>query len=319
METSLTDLGDLRAFCLVVDLGSITLAAKTLGEGKGSISRRLSRLEATVGVKLLRRTPRLVQATDEGVGFRTQVGRALDQLEDATAQLRNAQELPAGVLRVTAPYDLGVTVFAPLISEFVERFPGVSVDMVLTEAVLSFESHQIDVAIRAGASLPDSPSLVAQRLNNSYMSLYAAPGYLAKHGAPGKPEDLARHRIAAIRASGGKTTLALWKPEGSKRQKRVEVRVRVSIAATDHAFCREAALAGYAIAPLPSLLVGADLAAGRLVPVLAPYVLGEASVHLIYLGSRQLQPKIRAFRDFMLASCAGMGAGDGGRGRGIGR
>ena len=311
METPLTDLGDLRAFCLVVDLGSITAAAKALGEGKGSISRRLSRLEATVEVKLLRRTPRLVQATDEGIGFRTHVGRVLEQLDDATAQLRHAQALPSGNLRITAPYDLGVTVFAPLIAEFADRFPAVSVDMVLTEAVLNFESHQIDVAIRAGTSLRDSPSLVAQRLNESSLRLYAAPGYLSKYGAPARPEDLVRHRVAVIKAAGGKVTFTMWKPDGATQQKKAEVHLRAGIAATDHAFGREAALAGYAIAPLPSMLVGGDLAAGKLVPVLEPYVLGEASVYLVYLGSRQLQPKIRAFRDFMLASCVAAG----GRGR----
>jgi DNA-binding transcriptional LysR family regulator len=324
METSLTDLGDLRAFCLVVDLGSITAAAKALGEGKGSISRRLSRLEASVEVKLLRRTPRLVQATDEGVGFRTQVGRVLEQLDDATAQLRNAHALPSGNLRVTAPYDLGVTVFAPLIAGFVERYPGVSVDMVLTEAVLNFESHQIDVALRAAASLTDSPSLVAQRLNDFYMGLYAAPAYVAKHGTPATPEALARHRVAVTRPSVGKASLSMWKPGGApkkpknalsgkagtrgkgrspKTQKKIEVHVPACIAATDHAFCREAALAGHAIAPLPSMLVGGDLAAGRLVRVLEPYILGEGSVYLLHLGSRQLQPKIRAFRDFILESC----------------
>ncbi len=96
-------------------------------------------------MKLLRRTPRLVQATDEGIAFRGQVGRVLEQLDDATAALRNSRALVSGNLRVTAPYDLGVAAAsAPLVAELVERFPGVSVEMVLTEAVLNFESHQID-------------------------------------------------------------------------------------------------------------------------------------------------------------------------------
>jgi DNA-binding transcriptional LysR family regulator len=299
METPLTDLGDLRAFCLVVDLGSITAAAKALGEGKGSVSRRLSRLEATVEAKLLRRTPRLVQATDEGVAFRAQVGRVLEQLDDATATLRQARSLPSGNLRVTAPYDLGVTIFAPLIAEFAEMFPAVTVEMVLTEAVLNFESHQIDVALRPASSLHDSPSLVAHRLSSFYMGLYAAPSYLRTHGAPTKPEDLTRHRLAAIRAVGGTVSLTMWKV-GDAAKKKTELRVRASLAASDHAFCREAALGGYVIAPLPSILVGPDLESGRLVRILEPYVLGEASLYFVYLGSRLLQPKIRAFRDFMI-------------------
>jgi DNA-binding transcriptional LysR family regulator len=302
METQLTDLGDLRAFCLVVDLGSITAAAKALGEGKGSVSRRLSRLEATLEVKLLRRTPRLVEATDEGALFRTELGPVLDQLADATATLRKAQSLPSGNLRVTAPYDLGVTVFAPLIAEFAERFPGVTVEMVLTEAVLNFESHKIDVAIRAAAQLSDSPSLVAQRLSTFPIAMYAAPSYLAKHGVPAKPEELGRHRFAVIPAWAAKASLSLW-IEGDTAKRIVSVPIRPSIVASDHAFCREAALSGHTIAPLPSLLAQADVAAGRLVRVLEPYVLGEAGVYVVYQGSRRLQPKIRAFRDFLLEGC----------------
>jgi DNA-binding transcriptional LysR family regulator len=237
------------------------------------------------------------------VAFRAQVGRALAELDDATAALRTAHSRPSGTLRVTAPYDLGVTVFAPIIAAFVERYPGVTVDMLLTEAVLNFESDRIDVAIRPARAFHDSPSLIAQRLNEFHLALYTAPSYLAKHGNPREPEDLVSHRMAMVKRFARDGALTLWKA-GDSTATKITVKARTGIVASDHAFCREAALAGFAIAPLPSMLVGADLAAGRLVRILEPYVLGEAAVYLVSLASQRLQPKIRAFRDFILESCA---------------
>ncbi len=256
-------------------------------------------------VKLLRRTPRLVQATDEGGAFRAQVGRILEQLDEATDTLRNARSLPSGNLRVTALlYDLGVTpVFAPMIRlEFGRALSWASRwKWCWTEAVPRFR-----VALRSTLrSVLPARSTTRRRSSHSdwdlfcYLGIYAAPTYLEKHGAPARPEDLARHRLALIRAPGGTALLSMWKAgEGGK--KRVELRVRASLAASDHAFCREAALGGFAIAPMPSMLAAPDLESGRLVRVLEPYVLGEAGVYFVYLGSRLLQPKIRAFRDFML-------------------
>ena len=121
METQTKDLADLRAFCMVVDRGSITAAAKALGETKGAVSRRITRLERAVGSPLLRRSPRLVQATENGIAYRVQVGRALELLDDATTVLQDARATPSGVLRVTAPTDIGISLVAPLMADFMTR------------------------------------------------------------------------------------------------------------------------------------------------------------------------------------------------------
>ena len=115
---------ELRAFCKVVDLGSITAAAKALGESKGNVSRRLTRLERGLGVALVRRSPRLVQATEDGLAYRMRVGRILELLDDASAAVQRAHGAPSGHLRVTAPIDLGLSIVAPLVTGFVERFPS---------------------------------------------------------------------------------------------------------------------------------------------------------------------------------------------------
>ncbi|WP_437724906.1 LysR family transcriptional regulator [Sorangium sp. So ce861] len=296
-ETIDADLLDLRAFCLVVDLGSITAAARTLGETKGSVSRRITRLEHALGVELLRRSPRRVQATEDGLAYRMRVGRALELLEDANAAVQQARARPSGHLRVTAPFDLGLSLLAPLSAGFAERYPEISVEMLLTEALLDFDAHQIDVALRATASLPDS-SLIAYRLQHIEMGLFAAPAYLRKHGPVRKPEDLAGHRLLLAQTTRGHATLALQPRDGGDR---AELRVRAAIAASDYSFCREVALAGAGIALVPAVNVRSDLDAKRLVPVLKDHAIdGAAPLYLVHPGTRFLPSKIRAFRDYLL-------------------
>ncbi|AGP32045.1 LysR family transcriptional regulator [Sorangium cellulosum So0157-2] len=280
-----------------MDLGSITAAARTLGETKGSVSRRITRLEHALGVELLRRSPRRVQATEDGLAYRMRVGRALELLEDANAAVQQARAKPSGHLRVTAPFDLGLSLLAPLSAGFAARYPEISVEMLLTEALLDFDAHQIDVALRATASLPDS-SLIAYRLQHIEMGLFAAPAYLRKHGPVRRPEDLAGHRLLLAQTTRGHATIALQARDGGDR---AELRVRAAIAASDYSFCREVALVGAGIALVPAVNVRSDLDAKRLVPVLKDHAIdGAAPLYLVHPGTRFLPSKIRAFRDYLL-------------------
>lgn len=292
METY--DLADLRAFCLVADVGSITSAARTLGETKGSVSRRITRLERALGVMLLRRSPRRVEPTEDGAAYRSRAGKALELLEDADAALKDTSAAPSGHLRVTAPIDLGATLLAPVVTAFVTAYPAVTVEMVLTEQVLDFDGHQIDVAFRAAASLPDS-SLVAHRLLDLAVGLYASPGYLAGAEAPAHPDALVDHRLLLHRSANVQGTLNLQPAGGSV----VPVRVRGSIVASDFSFLRAAALAGGGIAPLPTFLVLDDVAAGRLLRVLPTYGTVGTPLFLLTQGARFPSPKVRAFRTFV--------------------
>jgi DNA-binding transcriptional LysR family regulator len=300
LETTSTELQDLRAFCRVADLGSVTAASKTLGETKGSVSRRIARLERALGVELLRRSPRLVRVTEDGAAYRLRVGRALELLDEANSEVQHARTVPAGHLRVTAPYDLGVSVFAPLVAGFVERFPAVSVELLLTETIIDFDASNVDIALRASTGLPDS-SLVAHKLDDVSGGLFAAPRYLEAAGTPRRPDDLAQHRLLVSRVTRGSTNLVLRKRDGSAP---VRLRVRVAITATDFTFCREAAVAGGGIALLPEVIARRDVEDGRLQPVLREYALLEASLYLVHPGTRFLLPKARAFRDYLLEAFA---------------
>jgi DNA-binding transcriptional LysR family regulator len=306
-ETFDPGLLDLRAFCLVIDLGSITAAAKGMGETKSSVSRRIARLEHGLGVELLRRSPRLVQATEDGLAYRMRVGRILELMEDANTAVQQARATPSGHLRVTAPFDLGVGILAPLVTGFSERFPEVSVEMLLTEARLDFDAHQIDVALRVAASLQDS-SLIAHKLQLIEMGLFAAPAYLRKHGKVRAPDDLQGHRMLLARAARGHGTLVLGSRDGREQAR---IRVRAAISASDFAFAREAALAGAGIALVPRVIVQRDLDRKKLVPVLEDHALeGSANLYFVHPGTRFLPAKIRAFRDYMLEAFGARGRGE---------
>ncbi len=314
-ETSPAELPDLRAFCLVVDLGSITAASRALGETKGSVSRRLSRLERAIGVSLLRRTPRQVQATEDGLAYRARVGRAIELLDDATRHVQHARALPRGHLRVTAPFDLGLALFAPMVATFSERYPDVTVELLLTEAFLDFEAHQIDIALRAASTLDDS-SLIAHKLDDVEARFFAAPEYLRRHGTPRAPEDLRSHRLMLFRATRGVATVTLRRGE----EKPLRLRLRAAVSASDFSFSRAVAKAGGGIAVLPSLVGDArdtplrrDLEAGALVPVLPEYVLFQASIFLVHPAARFPSSKVRAFRDHVLEAFSARRPRRGGR------
>lgn len=298
MTASSAQLCDLRAFCLAVDLGSITAAAKMTGLSKGTVSRRITRLERALGAVLVRRSPRLVQATEYGAAYKSQIQNALDLLDQASDSV-HAQTDPRGHLRVTTPPGTGISILAPLILKFCERFPDIQIELILADQPVDFDTHRIDVAIHPAIKLPDS-SLIAHKLLDFELALVASPDYLARHGTPKVPQDLGSHRML-FRAGHQHIELRL-RAGGAKARSSKELTLESPIVTTDNAFIREAALAGGGIALLSTNLCEADIAAGRLVRVLSDYKVAgsDGSLYLLHLAMRFIPPKIRVFRDFML-------------------
>jgi len=281
--TTPDDLRDLRAFCLLVDHGSLTAAAKQLGETKSSVSRRLSRLESALGVPLVRRSPRLVQPTEEGVLYRQRIGRALELLEDATDALKEAEGHPRGRLRVTAPPDFAHTVLAPVFARFCEAHRDISLELLLTDRQLDFDAYQLDVALRVAPSLRDS-SLVALRLLDGQTGFVASPAYLEREGHPRRLADLSEHRVLVMRQESGPSAVDLTP----------------AVVALDGAFLRALALEGVGIAMLPLALVEPDLSQGRLVRLLSGQDSPRRfSLYLLHPATPLLPTRVRAFRDFM--------------------
>ena len=298
MTASSAQLCDLRAFCLAVDLGSITAAAKMTGLSKGTVSRRITRLERALGAVLVRRSPRLVQATEYGAAYKSQIQNALDLLDQASDSV-HAQTDPRGHLRVTTPPGTGISILAPLILKFCERFPDIQIELILADQPVDFDAHRIDVAIHPAIKLPDS-SLIAHKLLDFELALVASPDYLARHGTPKMPQDLGSHRM--LFRAGHQHIVLGSRTAGTRARSPKELTLESPIVTTDNAFIREAALAGGGIALLSTNLCEADVAAGRLVRVLSDHKVAgsDGSLYLLHLAMRFIPSKIRVFRDFML-------------------
>lgn len=297
------DLVDLRAFCLVVDQRSVTAAAKALGQTKGNISRRITRLERTLGVALLRRSPRVVQATEDGAAYRMQVGKILELLDDANNAVARSRATPSGHLRVTAPSDMAATL-SPMVVDFSAMYPDITIEMVLTQQVLDFDAHQLDVALRAARTLADS-QLIAHKLRDADAALYASPAYLKKNKAPQEPHDLQDHRFLGFQHVRGHGTLTMWRLASPRDE--VRIRLKAAVSSVDYAFLIEACAAGGGIAMLPTLNAQRYIRDGSLVPVLKAWGGGGASFYLLHQGGRFLPSKVRVFRDYMLDAFAARG------------
>lgn len=306
-ETLVGDVLDLRAYCLVVNLRSFTDAATAMGETKGTISRRVARLEKALGATLLVRSPRSVQPTDEGAAYRLHVGQVLELLGDANLGVRRSHAAPSGHLRVTAPVDLAIGVLAAPVARFAKAYPDVHVEMVMTDKVLDLDKEQLDVALRASSHLPDS-DLVAHKLLEAELVLVASPEYLRETPAPRRVEELALHRIAYLGSTRGKRKLPVRRVGAPRAVTQVEV--RPALGASDFAFIKEIAIAGACLGIAPRVLVAADVSSGKLVRVLPEYEMGGAALYMLHRRERFLPPKVRAFVDHILGELelAGVGA-----------
>nr|WP_315399550.1 LysR family transcriptional regulator [uncultured Duganella sp.] len=293
---------ELNAFCLVARNGGFSAAARQLGVATSSVTRLVDALEQRLGAPLLNRSTRSVTLTDSGrayVAHATQILAALDEADDAAAG-RGAE--PRGVLRIAAPVTLAVRHIAPLLPEFARRHPQVALDLRLSDNYVNLVDEAVDVAIRIG-SAQQQPNLIARELAGHRRHICASPAYLARHGAPLEPADLARHNCLQFSYGANRHS---WRLRRDGRQVEVDVDGGLSVNNAD--ILRQAALGGMGLALLADWLVRDDLAAGTLVPVLADYDANpgdmDVVIHAVYPASRRGAAKIRLFTD-MLAACLG--------------
>jgi DNA-binding transcriptional LysR family regulator len=287
------DLNRVSVFVRVVDSGSFTAAAAALGLPKSSVSRSVARLEQELGVRLLQRTTRTLHLTDAGHAYYDRVSRALGGLEEAQAAVSDMQATPRGLVRVTAPIDLGVSMISGLVARFVRQHPEIHVELVLTGRFLNLVDEGIDLAVRAG-KLDDS-SLVARKVGTLEARLLASPAYLKRRGAPRTVADLARQDCVLFRGRRGE---ASWELAGPKGIERVDVSGTVS--ADDLAFVRQLLLAGVGIGLVPWTTCAEDIDRGRLVRVLPEYASPGGPLHIVYPSTRYVPQRVVLLRDFLV-------------------
>ncbi|KFC74650.1 LysR family transcriptional regulator [Massilia sp. LC238] len=286
------DVEALIAFAAVIDTGSFSKAAERLGQTPSGVSRTISRLEDHLGMTLMHRTTRRLQLTEEGGWL---LGRARSLLADlANTELEAAarRSQPSGLVRVNAATPALDHLLAPLLPEFLDQYPLVQLELVSGETYVDLIEERADLAIRIGA-LPDS-TLNARRLGSSRLRVLAAPAYLDKHGTPAGVDALKEHRTLGFTAPALLNTWPLRHAGGEGWT------VAPSVAASSGETVRHLALAGAGVASLSDFLTRADVAAGRLVPVLEGASLPWTQpVWAVFYKQGSLAPRVAALVDFL--------------------
>lgn len=286
-------IGDIALFLRVLDLGSISAAARTLDLSAAVASQRLKRLERELGVRLLHRTTRRLHPTPEGLLLAEQGRVLVEDLEALADGLRRTGSGVAGTLRVTLSPTFGRLYISPLLPEFMALHPGVRVSVDLDDAKVDLVSAGMDLAIRIG-DLDDS-TLVARQLAVNRRVLCASPAYLAQHGHPATPADLASHECLLLVGRQGRQDM--WRLRDGTNE--IAVRVAGRIESNQGELLRDAAVAGLGIALHSTWHVCDDLRTGRLQVVLPDYPVPETGIHAVMPQRRLVPPRVRAFVDFL--------------------
>lgn len=286
--------GDLSLFLRVLDLGSISAAARSLDLSVAVASQRLKRLERALGVRLLHRTTRQLHPTPEGVALAEQGRVLVEDLEALTDGLRQAATEVTGTLRVTMSASFGRQYISPLLPEFLARYPRIKLSVNLTDEQLDLVGSGFDLGIRIGA-LGDS-DLVARQLALNHRVLCAAPAYLERHGHPRTPADLAAHDCLLLVGSQGRQDVWRFRdPQGNDIVQRVHGRFESNLGE----LLRDAVMAGLGIAQHSVWHVHEELRSGRLQQVLPDYPIATTGIHAVMPQRRLMPPRVRAFVDFL--------------------
>lgn len=281
------DLNLLSLFTVVAETDSFSAAASKLGLRRSSISRGVAALERSLGVQLFSRTTRHVALTTAGKALYAKVAPQLVALKDALGTLPEREEQPSGELRLTAPTDIGDVVLPGILAGFTLRYPGVRVDVRLTNRVVDLVAEGFDVALRiASGKLADS-SLVAKRLSELELQVFGSPEYLSRAGMPRAPSELAEHTWVSFRGAKTPSRLQLHK-------------AKTSILGDDILFIHESVRAGVGLGVLPTFLTQKDVAAGTLLRVLPRVCIQSGVLYLVHPPSQHVPRKISAFRDYLV-------------------
>lgn len=282
----------LPAFVAVVEAGSFSGAARQLGGSKSALSKKVNQLEQLLGCQLLYRTTRSLSLTEAGERYFETVRHAVRLARDGEDAIGALQSAPRGLLRVTVPMVYGRRHLVPLIPDFLARYPEVQLQFEMSDEQRDLVAEGFDVGLRIGA-LEDS-SLVARRLAPCHSTLCAAPTYLARAGVPQTPADLERHNCLFYSLFRGGAQWRLRGPEGE-----IGVTPSGNFEVNNSDAIHSALLAGLGIGNMPDFIVGEDLAAGRLVPVLPAYRLPEHGIWSLYPRRRHLPAKVSAWLAFL--------------------
>ncbi len=282
---------ELRVFIAVADCGARAKAASAIHSSPPAVTRTLASLEERLGIRLFDRTTRSLRLTEPGMKFLDEARRILGDLETAEQEMAGQSNVVSGNLTLTTSLTFGRAMLQPIVSDFIDAHPHITVSLLLFDRVVDLIDEGFDLAVRI-ANLPDS-SLVSRHVGDVRRMLVASPDYLSKHGSPKTPEDLKTHTVIGQTGLMPNRELRYFK---AGKPARITLPIRFEI--NDALACISAAEQGKGITIALSYMVSDALRKGRLVPVLNKFRPPPVPVNLIYAQRRIVAPKLRAFIDF---------------------
>jgi DNA-binding transcriptional LysR family regulator len=285
--------GKMEVFVEVVNSGSISAAARKLQLTPSAVSKLLSRVEEDLGVRLIDRSTKSLKLTPEGELFYHRSVRIISDIEETIQEVSEGRSLPRGRLRINSSVPIGVRHIQPLIPEYMQRYPQMSIDVSLTDTLVDLLEEKVDVAIRIGP-IQDS-SMRARKLCESRRVIAASPDYLARHGVPLLPTDLIQHNCLNFNI---RPLLNEWPflRDGAP----ISVPIRGTISANNGESLRQLILSGTGVARLAWFQIGHDILEHRLVPLLEPFHPGDQQgIYAIFFGHKYTSARVRTFIDFL--------------------
>lgn len=286
--------GAMIVFAQVVDSRSFSAAAARLGLSKSAVSKQIAKLEDRLGARLLNRTTRTLSPTDAGQDFYERCIRVAREVEEAERAITHLSAEPRGLLRLNAPASFGREYLAPLVPEILARWPELRIEALFEDRFVDVVAEGFDLVIRI-TRLQDS-SLVARRIASCRRLVCAAPSYLERRGVPRTPAELLQHDCILYSYATDQNEWEFVGPDGRLETVRVDGRLRANNAEVTLAALR----AGAGLALSPDFIVGPDIAAGRLVPLLTGYENPFGAIYAVWPHNRNLAPKVRAVVDFLV-------------------
>jgi DNA-binding transcriptional LysR family regulator len=281
------DLDGIAVFVKVVQVGSFSQAAKLLNMPNSTVSAKVAALEKRLGVTLLQRTTRRLHLTEAGEGYFRRCMTALEELQTAENELAIERSETKGVLRLTAPVELGRSALPPVLDVLMKRHPAIKIDLIITNRLVDLVAENIDVAVRAGP-LKDS-GLIAKRFVLGQFGLWASPSYLKNNSVPRNPDELKEHDCLRFAPFTGR------KLQLTNGRERAQIALAGRITADDFEALRALAVLGWGIALLPSFLCAEEAKERKLVSVLPNWRGDSVTISVVYPAQRFVAPKIRAF------------------------
>lgn len=285
---------EMTAFVRVVDSRGFSAASSSLGLTPSAVSKLVTRLETRLGVRLLQRTTRALHLTAEGEVFHAAARRILAEIETLENQVSGQGTTPQGLLRVTTSLAFSTHQLTPVLPEFLARYPQVRLELLPTDRIVDMIEEGMDVALRIGR-LADT-SFMARKIGEDRRLICAAPSYLAQHGAPRRPEDLAHHNCILSRERGA---LNRWQFRIDGEIRTIDVTGRLAV--DEGELQLQLAVQGLGIVRLTRLTVAQAVRSGALMPLLDAFSADDpVAIHAVYPHRRHLAPRVTAFVNFLI-------------------